>query len=289
MKKLYITLALGLVSLVAAAQTLVSDALPFVQLDYNPASIAMGSTSVPTVAYLPLDGVKIAGGVGYQTYMPQISATKYIGAGVAGSLDKLGYSLSFVNGTGEKISSGASNFTPKEMMVDAGLSYAFLDFLALGVNVKYAREVPWENNSIDAVAADVFVAGKLDAFDFALGVSSLGQKVKAQSSSVYSFPTAFTVGAGYTVILADDHSIDARVKGDYYTSTGIAAGLGLEYCYSGMVFARAGYHYGGDSIIPSFASAGLGVDISGITLDVSYLFASDVLKGSFAISAGVRF
>ena len=63
----------------------------------------------------------------------------------------------------------------------------------------------------------------------------------------------------------------------------------MEYGYDGLVFARAGYHYGGDSLVPTFASAGLGLKIGEFTLDAAYLFASDILGGTFSVGVGVRF
>lgn len=287
MKKLYIMLAAGMVSLAAAAQGPVSDALPFIQVDYNPASIAMGSTYVPSVAVVPLSGVSLVGGVGYQNYMPAISGTQYISAGAAGTYGKVAGSISFSRGTGEEIAS--EKFTPSEILVSVGAGYALTDILALGVNLKYAKEQLLSNYSNSAIAADAFVAGRIEDFDFAAGVSSIGQKVASQSTGDFSLPTSLTAGCGYGLSVADEHAIRARVKGDYYLSGAFAAGVGAEYCFDGMVSARAGYHYGGNSIIPSFASAGLGVHIHEFTFDAAYLFASDVLGGSFSVSAGVRF
>ena len=292
MRKFYIMLAAGLISLAAAAQDPTSEALPFMQLDYNPSSLAMGSTVVSSAATIPFSGIKLAGGLSYQNYMPQLSATQFIGGGLAGSLDKLGYSLSFVHGTGEKMSienSKISFHTPTEMLVSAGLSYALLDFLSIGVNAKYAKEQPWTDTSIDGLAADVILAGKVEGIDFAAGVTSLGQKVKSQSSGEYNLPTALTLAAGYRYEVSDEHALAARAKVDSYLGGSLAAGAGVEYCWSGMFSARAGYHYGGDSIVPTFASAGLGICFSGLTLDAAYLFASDVLGGTFALSAGFRF
>ena len=292
MKKLSIIIATGLISLAAAAQNPTSEALPFMQLDYNPSSLAMGSTVVPTAALLPFSDIKVAGGVTYQNYLPQISATQYIGGGMAGRFDKIGYSISFVHGTGEKIyvmDAAVDYYVPRDMLLNAGVSYAFVDFMALGVNVKYGKETPW-TTSIDGLAADVILAGKVNDIDFAAGVSSIGPKVKSQSSGqTFDLPSAITFGAGYNCKLTEEHAFTIRAKLDSYFTSGLAAGAGVEYCWSGMVSARAGYHYGGESIVPTFASAGLGICYSGITLDAAYLFASDVLGGTFAISAGVRF
>ena len=285
MRKLYMILAAGLLSLSAAAQT--SEALPFIQLDYNPASLGMGSTLIPSSAVLPLSGVKIAGGVAYESYMPSLSATRYIGGGAAGTMDKFGFSIAFTRGTGEAVT--GEKFVPSEILVDAGVGYAVTDWLAAGINVKYGKEQLLANYASSAVAFDAFAVGKLSGFEFAAGASALGGKVKSESTGDYSLPAAITLGAGYAAEFGDVHAVAARIKADRYFSSPLAAGLGLEYGYDGMVFARAGYHYGGDSIVPSFASAGLGLKIQEFTLDAAYLFASDILDGTFAVGVGVRF
>ena len=156
------------------------------------------------------------------------------------------------------------------MLVSAGLSYAFLDFLSIGVNAKYAKEQPWTNTSIDGLAVDVILAGKMEGIDFAAGVTSLGQKVKSQSSGEYNLPTALTLAAGYRYEVSDEHALAARAKVDSYLGGSLAAGAGVEYCWSGMVSARAGYHYA-TAVAPSFASFGLGFAFKGVGLDAAYL------------------
>ena len=48
MKKISLTLLAGILCLAASAQEPVSEALPFMQMDFNPSSIAMGSTRIPS-------------------------------------------------------------------------------------------------------------------------------------------------------------------------------------------------------------------------------------------------
>ena len=57
------------------------------------------------------------------------------------------------------------------------------------------------------------------------------------------------------------------------------------------VSVRAGYRYGGDSVIPSFASVGAGVKLFGVHLDAAYLIASgdSPLKNTFCIGIGYSF
>ena len=285
MRKLFTILAAGMISLAAAAQT--SEALPFIQMDFSTVSLGMGSTAIPSAAVLPLKDVKVVGGVAYESYMPALSATNYISGGAAGALDKIGYSIAFSRGTGEAVT--GEKFVPSEIVVNAGASYAVMDWLAVGVNVKYGKEQLLSNYANSAVAFDVFAAGSYSGFEFAAGASALGGKVKSEATGDFSLPSAVTIGAGYTAAFGDVHAVAARIKADRYFSGPIAAGFGLEYGFDGMIFARAGYHYGGDSIVPSFASAGLGLHYGEFALDAAYLFASDILGGSFSVCAGVRF
>lgn len=285
MKKIYMILAGSLFCAGAFAQDLVSEAMPFVQLDYNPVSVSMGSTRVASAAVLPLSDYSLSAGATYQSYMPEMNGTQYIGVGVSGKTDGLGLSLAFVRGKGAEIT--GEKFSPSEMMVNIGAGYSFADNFSAGVNVKYAREQILSNYSHGAVAADIFIAGKMDNVDFAGGLSSIGQKISSESTGDFRLPGAATVAAGYT--LDGDNTLVTRIKAEFYFSKAVALGIGAEYNFMGIVSLRGGYHYGGNSVIPSFASAGIGFHIGEFTLDASYLLGSDVLKNSFAVSAGVRF
>ena len=77
MKKFAMILAAGMVSLSVYAGTPESDAMPFAQLDYNPVTIAMGSTTINCASRLPFMKWNYAAGVGYEDYMPQLSGPKY--------------------------------------------------------------------------------------------------------------------------------------------------------------------------------------------------------------------
>ena len=287
MRKLFYIALAGLMPLAMNAQTLGTEAMPFVHLDYNPASLAMGSTMAPTAAVLPLSDFTLAAGGAYKYYMPDISGTKYYSGGVAGKYGKFGAAVSFTRGTGEEIS--GSGFTPAEILVNGGAAYAFTTNLSAGVNVLYAKEQLLSDYSNSAVAFDAFVAGRFDAIDFFAGVSSMGGKVSSESTGDFSLPSAAVAGVGYGIDIAEYHAVSARIKADYFLSGAFAAGIGAEYSFDKLIFARVGYHYGGESVVPSFASAGFGFHNGMFCLDAAYLFGSDVLNNSFSVSVGVRF
>lgn len=55
------------------------------------------------------------------------------------------------------------------------------------------------------------------------------------------------------------------------------------------VSVRAGYRYGGNSPVASYASLGAGVKLLGIRLDAAYLIGSGPMKNTLAISLGYSF
>ena len=264
-----------------------SEAMPFLQLDFNHTSLAMGSTMVPSAATIPEADFNVAGGAGFTSYMPKLDGTKYINLGGAGKIGNLGLSLGAVRGSGAEIT--GESFKPYELIVNAGASYRFAGIAALGVNVKYGKEQFLEDYGNSAVAADIFASASLKGLDISAGVSNLGGKVASESTGDFSLPAAFTLAGSYVNIANGLHHLEARFKIDSYFSGSTGVSVGAQYGFAGLVFVRGGYHYGGDTVIPSFASAGLGFQIYNITLDAVCLFASEALQDSFGVSLGVRF
>ena len=264
-----------------------TEALPFLQLDFNHSSLAMGSTITPTAALVPAKDYSIAGGVGYTSYMPKLDGTKYISAGASGKLGKFGFSLAGVRGTGAEIT--GEEFKPYELIINAGAGYAINGYLSLGVNVKYGKEQILKDYSNSAAAADIFAAGFYKGFELSAGVSNLGGKIASESTGDFSLPAAFTLAGNYMKVAAGVHHLEARFKIDNYFSGSTGVSVGAQYGYAGLVYVRGGYHYGGETIIPTFASAGLGLHLYNITIDAVCLFASETLQDSFGLSLGVEF
>jgi len=287
MKKFYMIIAAGLVSLNMFAGSPASPALPFVQLDYFAKSLAMGSSFIGCASLLPMEDVKIKGGLAYEDYMPELSGTKYMGAEVSIKQNIFGISFSFTKGTGEEIT--GENYTPYEILLRAGLGVAFSDNFALGVNLKYAKEHLLSSYSNEGLVFDITGTWRLNNTFVTGGLTGLGEGVKSDAGDNYPLPTALDIAGNHIFELAEDHAVQLAARADYYLSGEFALGAGIEYGFADMVFARAGYHYGGESLVPSFASAGLGLKLGNFFVDASYAFASDILNNSFAIGAGVCF
>ena len=80
-----------------------------------------------------------------------------------------------------------------------------------------------------------------------------------------------------------------EVDAEYAFYGAFSAAFGAEYGFNDMIFARAGYRYGGNSVLPSFASVGAGVKVAGIKMNVAYLLANDLIGNTLSISLGYSF
>ena len=130
---------------------------------------------------------------------------------------------------------------------------------------------------------------RFHGISIAAGVSSLGNKTTSLSGEKYSLPSSFDLGIGYQLNLHEHHAIRFIADADYFFSRKFAASAGLSYTWNSMLTVRCGYHYGGKSVVPSYASAGLGVKFFGISLDAAYIFGSEILRNSLGLSLGYEF
>ena len=68
------------------------------------------------------------------------------------------------------------------------------------------------------------------------------------------------------------------------------AGLGLEYTLADIVSLRGGFHYGDAAkALPTYASLGLGLQFAGVSLDVTFLTASQSLGNTLLFGLGYSF
>jgi opacity protein-like surface antigen len=111
----------------------------------------------------------------------------------------------------------------------------------------------------------------------------------AVSGAKFALPASAAVGVGYEASFAEKHAVEALLDADYYFGGSFAAAAGAAYTYNDMVTVRAGYRYGGQSPVPSFASVGVGVKFIGLKLDLAYLIGSAPAANTLALSLGYTF
>ncbi len=286
-----------------------SDALPFVRVNHDPVSAAMGGAGVVNAsayssfrntAALTYWDKTFDVAAGYQSWSSGETQNITVGAGWKLAKGKVAVSLGGNYGMLDEYNvydenGGAKGtYRPSEMQINVGAAWKFLPFLSVGADVKYLSNKLANNESASyAIGIDAFLMTKLADFRIAAGVSSIGTSVKSASGQKYSLPTSITVGGGYDHEFGK-HGLNVALDLDYYYSSSEFIGaLGAQYSYNKLVFVRAGYHYAADSaVIPSYASVGVGVQFIGIRLDVAYMLATSsasALKNTLTVGLGYSF
>ncbi len=284
-----------------------NEALPFVRIMQDPVHSAMGGAglaSASSIAYasftnaanIPFSPDSFDAGVSWQSWQP--SSTSFINAGGAYNFSgKFGLAAGFTYGINEPYrifdDNGieAGEFSPSDIQANIGIGWKFVKNISVGINVKYLGSTLAASHRYEAVASDIFFRAGFGNFSATAGVRSLGSSVKSSSGSSFSLPASAAVGLGYGSVFSNRHEISALLDADYYFSGSISAAAGLSYTFNDLISIRAGYRYGGKSVLPSYASAGVGIKLFGIKLDAAYLISSgdSPVKNTFNIGLGFEF
>lgn len=285
-----------------------TEAMGFVKVVRNPAAAGRGfagsaDPSAPAwasfrnPAVLPFSERRNDLALVYQNWAP----------GGAGSADftvaygrkfgeRTGLSVGVVSLTGGKISlynangSFCGDFTPSDLQVNAGFGLGLGRLFAVGVNAKCLRKKVAEETAYTAFAADIFGQCRLEGLSLALGVSNIGTLVKGAHGGSFRLPASLALAADYRLAFADCHQFAADLDFDWFFSGNAGLAAGLEYGFREMLFVRGGYHFGtSEAVLPSFASAGLGVQVFGFRFDIACLFANEYLARTLTLGLGYSF
>lgn len=168
----------------------------------------------------------------------------------------------------------SGEFTPSEIAVAAGASYQVMEGLSVGASAKIFSLSLAEGSKTSGFCLDL-------AAMYQLGDLTAGLNVKNLASDFMDI----TAGASYGIA-----SFTASVQAEYLAGAGFMAGLGAQYSFKDMVFARAGFHYGdATKAIPSYASLGVGAKFAGITLDAAYIIGNANVSGTLQATIGYSF
>lgn len=284
------------------------EGLPFVRIDRNPVSAGMGfagAASGTEPAYssfrnssvIPFSAERMSAGVSGQMWAPDgVKSTNFNFGAAAKVGNRFGVSIGAAYQTGEEYSVMTDNgvskgtFKPNEMIVNAGVGFLIMENLSAGANVRFASQKLSEDNSYSAIAADAFLTYRLEDLNITAGVSNIGSSVKSEAGDSFKFPSSATIGVDWELTLSEAHGIRLSSDTDYFFSGNVTVAVGAEYSFKNMLFARAGYHLGTENaVLPSFATIGLGAKFLGISLDIAYLTANDILGNTLTFGLGYQF
>lgn len=286
----------------AAAQS--SEVLPFVSIERDPAVSAMAGAGVASgsasafaafrnAAAVALAEEKMDFAVSCQSWTPDAMRSSNMNVSYNckfGDRFSLSAAAAYQTGGEYDVTDASGNtkgsFRPSDILFGIGAGYRISDGLGVGVNLKYAGSNVADNTSFGTAAADLFIQYRFSAFSVAAGAANVGGRITAEDGTAFDLPAAAVAGFSYS----DDFgrsSLQANVDLDcYFFSGNYAAAVGAEYGYGDTVFVRAGYRYASEgAVLPSFASAGVGVKFYGIRVDFSYL----TLGGSMCLGAAYAF
>lgn len=302
----YIKTLIAVVLLLAGTTLINAQVLPSLLLNQDQATLAKGSAGVASkagsfalennVAAMSFAEENLYVQASSVMWQPSISNNMTYGIGLMGRLKKLGLGLdlkllqmpaySGVTSGGSDIRD--SQFVPDEFSAALGASYAILDYLSAGVTLRFMTSSLAPEVSGSAFGADIGLYFKKNALSAGLSVNNLGTKIK-YSEKGYAQPALVKAGAAYDLGLGSS-ALEFSAQVDYLFAGGLMAGAGCEYSFNDKVFARAGYHYGnGTKVLPSYASAGIGLNLWGVIFDFTYLFGSKTLGNTMGASLGYTF
>ncbi len=290
--------------------------LPFARYDRNPVSAAMGgagrldtseiawSWRENTAAAAFSDGLAEVAASWQQRSPEHLEETFCSGGGAVRIDDRMVASAGFSMGrSGEYTvydASGLSggSFAPKNLEAGAGFGYRFTEHLSAGANVRYLSSELSPDVSYNAVSFDIMAMATAPLsgstlLKWAAGVSTVGPEIRGSDGARYSLPSSTVAAAGIESGIGGRHKVTAEADADWYFKDGFAASLGASWTWADMVSVRAGYHYGGDTVVPSYLSAGLGVKWWKVRLDFAYMFPTgdyaDLMKNSLCLGIGLAF
>lgn len=272
-------------------------AMHFADLPSDPVKMSMGT--VWTVD--AFEEKTSAANIGYMVYSPSDYPTSYLTVqGTYAICERLSISLDAVYGkcpdyeTINQNGSSTGEYSPAQMILSAGVEYRFSDFLNAGISMKYINESLAPQARYSAVASDIYAIGEFElssnsSIIAGLKLANMGTKVRSMSGMKYALPSSIKTCAGYTSEFGSKVRMQVVSELDYYFHGATAAAAGASCIYNDRVAIRAGYRFGEKTVVPSYASAGLGIELFGAQLNFAYLFGSEVLANSMLVSLGYSF
>ena len=267
-KKILSILAAGLVATgTAFSQDAAGVAMTFAARPVDAVSYSLGGVTAFHSAAARLYG-KSDLSLSYASFKTSATKSTDLGADLFLKLgSRFAIGVTYFGETGESVDLYevpgvvSGTFKPKNTAIGGSLAYRFADAFALGVSVRSLKTKLTSSNDISAVGIDVMASGNISGFKYAAGVTNLGGKVEGASGEKYPIPGAFSAALRRAFALSGNHSIEANLQGDIFFKGGLRLGAGVQYSYGGWAFVRAGYSHGGDTVLPSYPSVGLGCNI----------------------------
>lgn len=292
MKRVVIISAVSLLLLLPAA--LKAQTVPFVNLGYNAEQMAMGGTNA-TYNTAAAFSDKSYADISWFNWQPKGANSTMLGvdAGIkAGSNLAIlvdGKYNAFPEFQGYDINGNPSGSIKSSQMYAAlGASYAITENFGFALKAKFIQDNLTNDAKGSAVCADISFGYHKDGLDVALTTANIGSKLK-YGSAAHNLPMTVKAGVAKKFDASENSSIKLAADAGYIvTAKSLTAGVGAEFCLANIFDIRAGYHLGTNGE-PSFASVGLGLDVSVLRISAAYLIGPKEAGNTIAASLGFAF
>lgn len=296
MKLRYIAavMAVALPCLSLSAQT-----ASFLNVPENAKEMAMGGLNVTGDASCVLDEKVMDASVSYYKWAPGALANNIINVDLSYRLGKVGIlAEARTNGyPGFAIydTNGAEtgNFKPSEFVAGLGAAYAVTEDLSMSLMAKFVSSKLTPEAGAGAFCADFNALYRIKGLTLGLQASNLGTKLKYSESSAAALPMLVKLGAENEFVFSDKLGLTAGVEAGCMAQAGqnsIVASVGVDFKILDMISVMAGYHFSSNAkLAPSYASAGLGFGIKGISISAAYLISSAPIGNTLGVSLGYSF
>lgn len=171
-------------------------------------------------------------------------------------------------------------YSPSNLSLGLGADFRVIRNVDVKLKARYLRSNFYLGQDYWAVAGDAVATGYFGPVGVAAGVANIGPKV----SGKYSLPSYALLGATYGY-----KGIEARLEGDYYFFGAFRLAAAASYTFKNIATVRLGYNMGNGTPLENYASAGLGVRLFGIQLNLTYLFSDNPLNGTAGIGLNYKF
>ena len=302
MKKILLVFVLSFIALGSFAQS-----LEFLNISSDPYSYSMGGNTLTldansftvtnNASAMAYAEDNMYASVSYMAWQPEILNNNMMGLSGFYRMGKLAVGISgkYYTHTPYDITDNlgfvSEMYTPVELSTEVAAAYKLFLGLSVGANIRYTLSSMIKDGDASAISADISVSYKLKGLMASVAVTNIGSKID-YGYGPYDLPAMAKAGVGYKYGINEKNTLLVSAEADYLIyKGGIMAGVGAEYNYNKMISARVGYHYGDDNAIPSYASAGIGINIFGVSVNGAYImgFGDSPVNGSYILSLGYDF
>ena len=281
--------ALLLCQVSASAQT-----VPFVNLGYNAEQMAMGATNA-TFNGASVFNAKSTADISYFNWQPAASNSTMLGLNAAvkagsrlavlvdGKFNALPETQGF-----DSFGNPSGSIKSSQMYAALGAAYAITDNIGAFLKAKFVSDKLTDDAKAGAVCADLGFSYHTEGLDVALVASNIGSKLNYGTSS-YSLPMLVKAGAAKELNAGEKCAVTLCADAGYIIgASSLSAGVGAELSLIDMIDIRAGYHLG-TGAEPSFATVGLGLNVSVLRVSAAYLIGPAEAGNSIAATLGFAF